>query len=138
MSAVEGRLESCEGAPGVGRYRKAIWASMTGYMVMLMLAITFIKHYPESTWRYPAVLVPVVPAIFGLVGIMRAIRAMDEMQRRVHLEGVAFAFIVTVLITLSWGLLERAGMPKLPSIWVCTLMLGLWGIGNRLAARRYR
>lgn len=128
----------CEAGPEVRRYRKAIWASMGGYMVTLMLAVTFIKALPSSSWRYPVMLLPVIPAIFGLVGIMRAIRAMDEMQRRVHLEGVAFSFILTVLITLSWGLLERAGMPKLPSIWVCTLMLGLWGIGNRLAARRYR
>jgi hypothetical protein len=131
-------VQMCEAGPEVRRYRKAIWVSMGGYMVMLMLAITFIKEFPGSSWRYPVMLVPVIPAIFGLVGIMRAVRAMDEMQRRVHLEGVAFAFVVTVLVTLTWGLLERAGMPKLPSVWVCTLMLALWGIGNRIAARRYR
>ena len=101
-------VQMCEAGPEVRRYRKAIWISMGGYMVMLLLAITFIKEFPGSSWRYPVMLVPVIPAIFGLVGIMRAVRAMDEMQRRVHLEGVAFAFVVTVLITLSWGLLASA------------------------------
>jgi hypothetical protein len=129
---------NCEAGPELRQHRRFIFVSMCGYMVLLLLAITFIKHYPDSSWRYPVMLVPVVPAMFGLVGIMRAVRAMDEMQRRVHLEGVAFAFVVTAVITLSWGLLERAGMPKLPSIWVCTLMLSLLGVGNRIAARRYR
>jgi hypothetical protein len=131
-------LPGCEATPGPQRYQRAIRGAAAGYVVTLLLAITYVRNWPDSAWRYPVMLVPVIPAVYGLVAIMRSVRAMDELQRRVHLEGVAFAFATTVVVTLSWGLLERAGAPKLPSVWVATIMIGLWGIGNRIAARRYR
>jgi hypothetical protein len=131
-------LPGCEATAGSQRYQRAIRGAAAGYVVTLLLAITCVRNWPESPWRYPVMLVPVIPAVYGLVAIMRFVRAMDELQRRVHLEGVAFAFATTIVIALSWGLLERAGAPKLPAIWVATIMIGLWGIGNRIAARRYR
>jgi hypothetical protein len=132
------QLPGCEATPGSQQYLRSIRGAVVGYVVTLLLAVTFVKTWPESPWRFPAMLVPVIPAVYGLVVIMRFVRAMDELQRRVHLEGVAFAFATTTVITLSWGLLERAGAPKLPSVWVATIMIALWGVGNYIAQRRYR
>jgi hypothetical protein len=132
------QLPGCEATPGSRQYMRAIRGAAAGYVVTLMLAIFFIRAWPGSVWRFPVMLVPVIPAVYGLVAIMRFVRGMDELQRRVHLEGVAFAFATTVVVMLSWGLLERAGAPKLPTVWVATFMIALWGIGNYVAARRYR
>jgi hypothetical protein len=131
-------LTGCESTPGSRQYLRAIRVAAAGYVVTLLLAITFVRNWPENVWRYPLMLVPVIPAVYGLVAIMRFVRAMDELQRRVHLEGVAFAFATTIVIALSWGLLERAGAPKLPTVWVATMMIALWGVGNHIAQRRYR
>jgi len=131
-------LACCESTPESREYKRRIRTAIAGYTVTLLLAITFLRAFPASPWRFPVMLVPVIPAIWGVVVVLRFVRAMDELQRRVHLEGVSFAFTLTVLVTLTWGLLERAGLPHLPSVWVATLMIALWGIGNYLAARRYR
>jgi len=131
-------LPTCEVTPGARQFRRRIIVGMLGYAVVLMLAVTFVKAYPQSPWRYVVMLLPILPAMWSLVGVMKFLRAMDEMQRRVHMEGVAFAFLVTVVLAFSYGLLERAGMPNIPTIWVASLMIFLWGVGNYIAARRYR
>lgn len=132
------QFPGCEATPGARQYMRSVRAAMAFYVVTLLLAVVFIRQFPTSAWRYPAMLVPVIPAVYGLFAVMRFVRAMDELQRRVHLEGVAFAFATTIVIMLSWGLLERAGAPKLPTVWVATIMIALWGIGNYIAQRRYR
>jgi hypothetical protein len=132
------QLPNCEATPRSRQYLRAIRVAAAAYAVTLILGITFNRASPGSPWRFPAMLIPVFPAVYGLVAIMRFVRGMDELQRRVHLEGVAFAFATTVVVMLSWGLLERAGAPKLPTVWVATFMIALWGIGNYVAARRYR
>ena len=131
-------LPTCEVTPGSQLFRRRIITGMLGYAVLLMLAVTFVKAYPQSPWRYVAMLAPIVPAMWSLAGVMKYLRAMDEMQRRVHLEGVAFAFVVTIVLVFSYGLLERAGLPKIPTIWQASLMIFLWGVGSYIAARRYR
>lgn len=131
-------LSRCDTNPGAKRYLRSLRIAMMGYAVLLLLGIVFLRTFPETRWRFAVMLLPVLPAIHGLVSVMRFVRAMDELQRRVHLEGVAFAFASTIVICLTWGLLERAGLPKLPTVWVCTIMIGLWGIGNYIAAARYK
>ena len=131
-------LACCEATPAMQKYKRSIRTAAAGYTVTLLLAITFIKAFPATPWKYAVMLVPVIPACWGVVATLRAVRAMDELQRRVHLEGVSFSFVITVVIMLGWGLMERAGLPPIPNIWVASGMIGLWGVGNHLAAKRYR
>ena len=128
-------MACCDTTPAFQQYKRKIRISITAYTVTLLLAITFLRAFPESAWKIPVMLVPVIPAIWGVVAALQFVRAMDELQRRVHLEGVSFAFTVTVLITLTWGLMERAGLPHLPSVWVASMSIassGAWGITLRL------
>ena len=53
-------------------------------------------------------LAPIVPFVFALVGVVRGIRSMDELHRRVHLEALALAFPLTLLLIMTLGLLELA------------------------------
>jgi hypothetical protein len=63
---------------------------------------------------------------------------MDELQRKIQLEAVVFGFCGTALLTFSYGFLENAGFPHLNWIWIFPLMAALWGLGQAIAARRYR
>ncbi len=131
-------LACCETTPQGQQYKRKMRIAVAGYTVLLLLAVTFLRAYPASPWKIPVMLLPVVPAAWGVFVALQFVRAMDELQRRVHLEGMAFAFTTTVLVTVTWGMMERAGLPHLPSVWVASLMIFLWGVGNHLAARRYR
>jgi hypothetical protein len=69
---------------------------------------------------------------------IRLFRGLDELQRRIQFEGMAFSFLGTCVITLTWGFLQNAGLPQADVIWVTPLLIALWGIGLGIASRRYQ
>jgi len=111
--------------------------SMLAYAIVLILSIRWISAMPDSPWRYPIVVLPVIPFGFGLLAFLRFFREMDELQRKIQFEGIAFAFGATIAITLTYGFLEGAGLPHLSWIFAAPMMIALWGIGVGLASWRY-
>lgn len=63
---------------------------------------------------------------------------MDELQRRIQLEGIAFAAGGAAILIFAYGFLESAGLPRLSLIWVFPLIVALWGLGLALASARHR
>lgn len=71
---------------------------------------------------------------------LRAVRLLDELQRRIQLEALAFAFLASVGVVMFLGLLQR--FQELPAadlsfrhVW--PLMILLYVVGLALARRRY-
>ena len=63
----------------------------------------------EPRWlRVAAALLPVVPTILLLWAIAAGLRESDELQRRVHLEALAIAYPLAILLIMTLGLLELA------------------------------
>lgn len=113
-------------------------SAMAAYVVVLVVAITLINLSPSTAWwRAPLALAPVIPAIFGILAYMRFVGRIDELQRRIQFEGIAFSFGVVGILTFSYGFLENVGFPHINVLWVFPLMIALWGIGTAIAARRY-
>ena len=87
------------------------------------------------------VLVPVVPAAVFLYFFISDIRRMDELQRRIQLEALAFAYPLTLLLLMTLGLLQLV-MDLNPAdwsyrhVWQFVIVFYLFGIG--IAARRYQ
>ena len=69
---------------------------------------------------------------------MRMFRGLDELQRRIQLEAVAFSFLATCLITLTWAFQQNAGLPRFDVNWVAPLLILPWGLGLGIAKRRYQ
>ena len=63
---------------------------------------------------------------------------LDELQRRIQLEAVAFSFLATCLITLTWAFQQNAGLPRFDVSFVAPLLVLLWGLGLSVAKRRYQ
>ena len=78
-----------------------------------------------------------LPAIFICGVIIRTIRHLDEMQRKLQFEALAFAFAGTALLTFGYGFLEGAGLPMLSMFVVWPLMAALWVIGTVIGRLRY-
>jgi hypothetical protein len=101
-------------------------------------AITWLNRHPESPWRLPVALLPVLPIVFGLWSMRRYFREADELQKRIQLEGFAFGFAGAAMVTLTYGFLEIAGFPRLTAWWYWTAMGACWMVGSLVARRSYR
>jgi hypothetical protein len=120
------------------RYALEFSAAMVCYGAVLVASIKLLGAHGETAWRYPLALSPVLPAAAALFAFVRFFRAVDELEQRMHLEGLAFAFGASALATFAYGFLEGAGFPHLNWTFVWPVMAMFWGIGNVLARRRYR
>jgi len=95
---------------------------------------------PGSRAAIALALLPVPFFAFLIHAYTRAVRGMDELERRIQLEALAFAFPVGLLVAFTAGLLELAGFPgkgnwDLPRLWPL-LLLPYW-FGLVRSRRRY-
>jgi len=90
---------------------------------------------PQARWL---TLLPLVPMIGFVVALVRAILRMDELQRRICLESISIAFVLTLLVTFAFIGLERAEVyaPKWNELG--TYMLFLWACAYVVTVRRYK
>lgn len=91
--------------------------------------------------RIAAALLPVPPFSFMLWNIIKGVRHMDELEQRIHLEALAVAFPLAMILLMTLGLLELA--IKLPPedlgyrhVWA--FLPAIYFAGLALARRRYR
>jgi hypothetical protein len=120
-------------------YVKEFSLAMGAYVIAVIVSVTLINVSPNGAWwRIPLALLPVLPALFGLRAYMRFFSRIDELQRRIQSEALAFGFASAGILTFSYGFLENAGLPRLSWIFVFPLMIAMWGIGAGIAARRYQ
>ncbi|MFN8385023.1 MAG: hypothetical protein U0V48_01405 [Anaerolineales bacterium] len=121
------------------RYFKEFGISMGFYIVLLIGSVTVLTNFelPKAA-QIAITLIPVIPTIFVVIAVMRALRDSDELQQKIQLQAVTFSAIVTGLITFSYGFLENIGFPHFPTLFVFPLMIALWGISLAYFNRRYQ
>jgi hypothetical protein len=121
------------------RYLTELAAALALYGLMLVGSIELLTHVAIATpWRDAVALSPMVGGLAGAWVILRELRRMDELQQRIQLEALGFAFALTALITFSYGFLEGLGYPRLSMFSAWPLMAVLWVVGLVLARRRYQ
>jgi len=91
--------------------------------------------------RIAAALLPVPPFSFMLWQIIKGVRQMDELEQRIHLEALAVAFPLALILLMTLGLLELA--MRLPPedlsyrhVWALLPLFYFGGLA--LARRRYQ
>src|SRR5271165_6240130 len=120
------------------RYLKEFGSSMAGYTAMVPVSIWLLKNHEHTPLRFFFAVLPVIPSAFAMWAAIRFFRGLDELQRRIQFEAMAFSFLGTCLISLNWGILQRAGLPHPDAAWVTLLLFALYCIGIVIASRRYQ
>ncbi|HCR72717.1 MAG TPA: hypothetical protein DIW23_14835 [Anaerolineae bacterium] len=121
------------------RYFKEFGIAMGTYVVAVIVSTTILNNFEFPKFAQIVItLIPVVPTIFVVVAILRALRESDELQQRIQLQAVTFSAITTGLITFSYGFLENVGFPPFPSIWILPIMFMLWGISLGYFWKKYQ
>lgn len=122
---------------GKRRYNRDVLIALLAYGILLAASGYIVDANREAGWRYAVALLPMVPAAFVAVAWVRYYRTVDELQQRIALEALAFAFGGTALITFGYGFLDAAGLPRISWWWVWPVMAILWIIGGWLARKRW-
>ena len=93
-----------------------------------------------ATWTVPSwlTLLPVIPAVFFVMVLFRAVQRMDELQKRICLESVFIAFMLTLVLAFVVAGLDGAGIYHAKSDALGTPMIGIWACAYIVSAWRYR
>ncbi len=119
------------------RYTRDLLIAILAYVILLHVSGFIVEANQDAGWRYVVATLPMIPAIFVAIVWVRYYRRMDELQQRIALEALAFAFGGTALITFGYGFLDAAGLPRISWWWVWPVMASLWIIGEWLARKRW-
>ncbi|MFV9505659.1 MAG: hypothetical protein AB4911_13980 [Oscillochloridaceae bacterium umkhey_bin13] len=120
------------------RWQRALLISLGLYTLALPLTIMLLRADLPTLLRYLIAIIPVLPIGYGILAYTRFLAGLDELQQRIQLYGLAMSVGGTGLITISWGFLELAGLPRLSTLWVFPILIWLWGLGVMLVNRRYQ
>ena len=95
---------------------------------------------PVGHWDIAVASIPLVTFFWFVYEVQRALRHIDELQRRIHLEALAMAFLIVMLTLMGIGLLEETpkGRVVLPFRDLWFALLPLYGICYLAARRHYR
>jgi hypothetical protein len=93
-----------------------------------------------TTWSVPPwlTLLPVIPALLFVVAVFRSTQKMDELQKRIALESVFIAFLLSLVLAFVVAGLDRAGIYHAGSDALGTPMIGLWACAYIVSVWRYR
>ncbi len=90
-----------------------------------------------ATWRLEW-------GVFGLLWtgaavtlFVRLLLRLDELERRIHLEGAALGLAMAVPLSIAYALFEQH-LPPLSAQWVAIALVLTWWCGRVVALRRYR
>ena len=119
------------------RYLKEFLTSMAAYSLLVPVSVRLLQGHEHTFAGYAIAFLPIIPSGFALWAFLRYFRGLDELQRRIQLEAVAFSFLATCFITLTWAFQQNAGLPRFDISWVAPLLIFLWGVGMGIAKRRY-
>ena len=99
-----------------------------------------VQSLGKTTWSVPPWLtfLPVIPAMFFVVALFRAVQRMDELQKRICLESVFIAFMLTLVLAFVVAGLDRAGIYHAESDALGTPIIGLWACAYVVSVWRYR
>jgi hypothetical protein len=106
----------------------------------ILLAAKVGEGFPAgSPQRIAAAAAQAAATTLVILTIVRSVRVLDEMQQRIQLEALAFAFAATAILGTAYGYLENAGLPRIKwGVWLAPVMVVLWALGLLRASRRYR
>jgi hypothetical protein len=108
------------------------------FFVILLGTIYLLDHRIAQSLHSLLPFVPLIPGFLLIVSLGNAFSKLNELQRRIQIEGIAIGFGIAAMLSLTYGLMGLAGMPQTNWILVPVLMLFSWLIGKLWIRWKYR
>ncbi|MEN8242659.1 MAG: hypothetical protein ABFS17_12105 [Chloroflexota bacterium] len=107
------------------------------YIGALAIMVTWLDTV-TSGWKYAIALLPVLPAIFIVLGVIKAINQLDELEQKIMFEAAAFSLLVTTLGLMVFGFLKQVGVEQPTSPFIILFMMVMWMVGKMRGNRKYK
>lgn len=118
-------------------YTVRFWIAMATYVVTIW-PISSAVEYATGPWKIVLALTPLVPIAAILIFAIQRFMAIDELERQIQIEAMAIAAAITALLSITYGFLEIAHLPR-PSAWFTYgLVMFSWALATPFVARRYK
>ena len=120
------------------RYYLELGAAMFAYVLLLAGALHVGRKLPHGPVQVAVFLSPMVAVAAAAWAIVRQVRRSDEFIRKTTLEDIAIAAAVTAVLSVAYGFLENAGLPRLTMFAVWPVMAMVWimaGLARGLCRR---
>ena len=104
--------------------------------VLSVLAIALAGKIPSV--RSPLLVLSGLAAISAIFLLLRFLRSNDEHERLINYRALTFAFVGTLLFSVSIGFLQSFGFHPISWLGIPPLLIILWSIGLILYSWRYR
>ena len=117
------------------------WSVAIGALLASVLVISRLLEMPElsAPARLTLAAVPVIAFVFVIIGHVRMVRMLDELQQRIYLEALAIAFPSVAVVTIACEYLRKAGfITHLKPDHVLMILIACWLVGFFIAKRHYR
>lgn len=108
-----------------------------GY-VLGLTALNLFSDRTSGCYRYLLILLPMVPMLYTITISLRMVAEIDEMQRRIVTEAMAFAGLATALTCFSYLFIRDMGAPEFKSWWAFALTDVYYVLGLVWLTWRYR
>ena len=101
------------------------------FYVFVFVAIAFfsVAVRPNQAAQKELIALGIVASIGAIWSFVRFLRASDAHQKLINHEATSFAFVVSLLLTLVVGLLQRFGILSGVSLLIPASMIAFWSIG---------
>ena len=111
-----------------------------------LISLWLLKHHPawSPAVRVAITLVPLLPGVLYLRTLLKSFWQMDELQRRIQIEGFGFALVGTLVVMTAVNIFKAEGIallnyPQGLGIGgVYLTMFILWSVGVSISTFRYR
>lgn len=127
--------------PGTRSRSAPVVISGALWFLLYFAARVLLSRTDLEKWaRIAIAMAPLIPFAFCLFSIVIAIRGMDELERKIHLEALAFAYPVSMFLLMTLALMQRAVTLKFEDwsyahVWFYLPMFYLFGLLR--AMRKY-
>jgi hypothetical protein len=125
-------LGKCADKTASRKYKVRMPPAMAAYFGLVCASVHWLERHPPVPSKYAIALLPVLP----LLRLPKFV--VDELERKIQLESLGFAFAVMALSALTHGFFDYAGLPYLNWAWVWLITGMLWAAGLFAARWRYR
>jgi hypothetical protein len=114
--------------------------------LVYLISLWLLKHHAEWSpgTRVAITLAPLLPGVLYLRNLLRSFWQMDELQRRIQIEGLGVALVGTVVVMTAMNICTAEGIrlvnyPRGLGIGgVYMTMFVLWSVGVSISSFRYR
>lgn len=112
--------------------------AMVALVITFIVSMTALRSLSYSPLRVVLVMLPIFPSIWGGVSFSQGVGKLDELQKRIQLEAIAFSLATTSLSALGIGLMQFYAPFPFNSLFFVLLAVILWGMGIHIANKKYQ